>query len=131
MSSFGKLSRERLATCHPQIQDVLNEVIKIFDFSILCGHRGEEDQNAAFEAGNSKVKWPNSKHNQYPSLAVDLAPYPIDWNDTERFARLAGYIQGYAYAKGICMRVGFDWDNDNDIKEHSLLDYPHIELVIE
>jgi len=36
--------------------------------------------------------FPNSKHNKYPSLAVDLAPYPINWNNKAQFIYFAGYV---------------------------------------
>jgi hypothetical protein len=48
------------------------------DFKILCGHREEKEQNEAFNKGNSKLKWPQSKHNSLPSLAVDIAPFPVN-----------------------------------------------------
>jgi len=84
MPHFGKTSRKRLATCHEDLQLVFNEVIKHFDCTIVCGHRGEADQNDAFERGNSKLRFPQSKHNQWPSLAVDAVPWPINWDDTDR-----------------------------------------------
>ena len=72
MPRFGKTSKRRLATCHEDLQEILNEVIKYFDCSVLCGHRGEADQNKAYESGHSKVKWPNGRHNKKPSIAVDI-----------------------------------------------------------
>ena len=85
MPKFSKASKERLATCHPDLQAVCNELIKQYDFSVLEGHRGEREQNAAYKKGTSKVRWPNSAHNKTPSLAVDLAPYLIDWDNISRF----------------------------------------------
>jgi len=64
-----------------------------------------------------------------PSVAVDIAPYPIDWNNIERFAQLGGIIKGIAHTKGVKIRCGFDWDCDGDITDHSFMDWPHIELV--
>ena len=66
--------------------------ISYIDCSVLCGHRGEEDQNKAYDSGNSKVKWPNGRHNKKPSIAVDVAPYPIDWKDRERMTYFAGMV---------------------------------------
>lgn len=129
MYKFGRKSYERSLTCDPRLQDILNEAIKIIDFSVLCGHRGETEQNKAFNEGRSKLKWPQSKHNSLPSMAVDIAPYPINWDDTERFAHLIGIVRGIAAMKGYKLRVGIDWDNDGDIRDHSFMDYPHIELI--
>ena len=130
MPSFGSSSAKHLKTLHPNLQAILLEAIEVYDFSILCGHRSQQEQDKLFAEGKSKLKYPDSRHNQYPSNAVDIAPYPIDWEDTTRFARLAGFIEGIAHTKGIKLRLGFDWDGDNDISEHSFLDFPHIELKL-
>ena len=126
---FGVKSAERLATCDVRLQEILNEAIKIVDFSVICGHRDKEAQNMAYYEGKSKLQYPDSKHNTNPSEAVDVAPYPIDWNDTERFAHLIGILRGIAHTKGYKLRVGIDWDMDGDIRDHSFMDYPHIEIV--
>jgi hypothetical protein len=128
MYKFGKNSQDRLQTCDRQLQEILLEAIKIVDFSILCGYRNKASQDEAYSNNRSRLKWPNSKHNVYPSRAVDVAPYPIDWNDTERFIHLIGIIKGIAFMKGIKIRTGIDWDNDGDIRDHEFMDYPHIEL---
>ncbi len=129
MYKFGKTSRARLDTCDPRLIEILEEAIKIVDFTVLCGERTEEEQRLAVTTGASKVSYPNSMHNHSPSLAVDIAPYPIDWNDISRFAHLGGIIRGIAQQKGIKIRCGFDWDGDGDITDHKFMDWPHIELV--
>ena len=48
MPEFGTKSRERLETCDPKIQLVLEEAIKHYDFSVLEGHRTEEKQQEYF-----------------------------------------------------------------------------------
>lgn len=127
--TFSQKSAERLATCDPRIQEVLNEAIKHVDFTVLCGHRGEAEQNDAFEDGKSKLQWPYSKHNRVPSLAVDIAPYPINWANTGRFARLAHFILGIAAAKGIKMRWGGDWNKNFETSDETFVDGPHLEVV--
>ena len=129
MYTFGNASQTRINTCLPELQEILNEAIKEIDFTVLCGHRSEAEQNDYFHTGRSKVKFPNSKHNTYPSCAVDIAPYPIDWNNTARFAHLIGLVRGIALMKGYKIRVGCDWDMDGDITDHSFMDYPHIEYL--
>ena len=131
MYKFGRSSKARLDTCHPKIVEILEETIQIVDFTVLCGHRGEDEQNAAYHEGRSKLKFPQSKHNQSPSIACDVAPYPIDWNNIERFAQLGGIIKGIAHSKGIKVRCGFDWDCDGDITDHSFMDWPHFELILD
>lgn len=126
---FGAASAERLYTCHEDLQRLMQEVINIVDFSILCGHRNEVDQTAAINAGRSQVSYPHSKHNKLPSLAIDIAPYPVNWHDISRFAHLQGVVRGVAHMMGIKIRLGGDWDMDGDITDHKFIDWPHIELV--
>jgi peptidoglycan L-alanyl-D-glutamate endopeptidase CwlK len=71
---------------------VFTEVIKHFDCTILEGHRGKEAQNEAVRTGKSKVRWPNGNHNKSPALAVDVAPWPVNWQDRERFYYFGGFV---------------------------------------
>ena len=128
MPRFGTRSRGRLGSCHPNLRKVFNKVIKRVDCSVLCGHRGKEDQNKAFKDGNSKLKYPNGPHNGKPSNAVDVAPYPVDWADKERFTLFAGYVLGIAESMGIDLIWGNDWDGDFETKDTGFRDYPHFEL---
>jgi len=120
MPKFSNKSKERLATCHDKLQAICNEAIRITDFTVLEGHRGEERQNELYKKGSTKAVFGASKHNFKPSLAVDLAPYPIDWEDTERFAELAGVIKAVAFKYGVNITWGGDW--------HSFKDMPHYEI---
>jgi peptidoglycan L-alanyl-D-glutamate endopeptidase CwlK len=131
MPKFGAASKRNLATCDHQIQRLLNEAIKHVDFSVTCGNRGKKAQTEAYEDGFSSVEWPDSKHNDMPSMAADVAPYAngILWDDLEGFTLLAGIIKGISLMLDIPIRIGVDWDGDLVVKEHSFLDRPHIELV--
>jgi hypothetical protein len=128
MPKFGKRSKENLATTHPDLQELFNEVIKHFDCSIICGHRGIKEQNEAYSKGLSKLKYPLSKHNKRPSKAVDVVPYPIDWGDKKRMYYFAGVVKGIAIKMGINIRWGGDWDSDTEIKDNSFIDLPHYEI---
>ena len=130
MPKFGSSSRRRLATCHEDLQEIFEEVVKIFDCSVLCGHRGEEAQNEAYEKGNSKVKFPNGRHNASPSNAVDVTPYPVDWKDLDRMNYFAGIVKGIAHMKGIPIRWGGDWNDNTDLKDNNFDDLPHFELKL-
>ena len=74
--SYGKKSRERLETCHIDIQLIMNEVIKIYDVSVLEGHRSDEKQMEYFLKGLSKLDGINDKseHQKLPSMAIDAMP---------------------------------------------------------
>jgi len=93
MYTFGTRSKEALKTCDERIITVLNEAIKHYDFSVLCGYRTEEEQNKAYTSGASKLKYPKSNHNHFPSKAVDIVPYPIDWENLQRFHELSEVIK--------------------------------------
>jgi hypothetical protein len=129
MPEFGERSRKNLAQAHPSLQLVLNEVVKITDCAVICGHRGEAEQEAAFHAGTSQKRWPESKHNKIPSLAVDVVPSPIDWKDSDRMFFLAGVIVAVAHRMGVKLRWGGDWDSDGDFKDQKFHDRPHFELI--
>ena len=128
MPKFGRTSRKRLDTCHKQIQKLFEEVVKNYDCSIVCGHRGEKEQNEAYQKGNSQVMFPKGRHNALPSKAVDVAPYPIDWNDRDGFILFAGYVLGVASQLGINIRWGGDWDGDFDLSDNEFDDLVHFEM---
>ena len=92
MPKFGSKSKERLETCHPDLQTLFNAVIEEVDCSVVCGYRNKADQDKAVASGNSKAVYPKGKHNTFPSTAVDVYPYPIDFNDLPRFYYFAGWV---------------------------------------
>ena len=129
MPKFGKRSKERLATCDERLQKVFNEVINYVDCSVLEGHRGEREQNKYFAEGKSKVQYPLGRHNAKPSRAIDVVPYPIDWNDRERFHLFAGFVLGIAYSMDISLRWGGDWNQNFEVDDNNFDDFPHFELI--
>lgn len=129
MPNYSDRSSEKLNTCDDRLRLIFNEVIKQFDCSVLQGHRGEEEQNEKYRNGLSGVQYPDSKHNLFPALAADVAPYPIDWNDRERFCYFAGYVKGIARSLDIELRWGGDWDGDTQVKDNGFDDLPHFELI--
>ena len=150
MPSYGKKSRERLDTCHPALQRLMNEVIKTWDCSIIEGRRPKDVQDGYFERGVTTVKWPNSKHNAVPpelSTAVDVVPYIPEmggqlWPNPKTqspkeylrilgaFYMFLGYVKRVAEELGIPIRCGADWDGDKNLLDQNFHDLPHIELII-
>ena len=98
--SFGRSSTNRLSTCHPDIIRIMKRALTIttVDMAVICGQRGEEDQNAVFNAvpQKSKARYGESPHNAEPaSLAVDVAPFfesMVMWNDKELYAEVASSV---------------------------------------
>jgi len=128
MAKFGTKSKKNLATCDERLQKVFNEVIKYVDCSVLEGHRSEERQNKLFKEGKTKVKYPNGRHNSSPSRAVDVTPYPVDWDDRERQTLFAGFVIGIARSMDIRLRWGGDWDMDFQVMDNRFDDFPHFEI---
>lgn len=129
MNSFSGKSQERLSTCHPDLQKLFNEVIKHYDCTVVCGHRGKDEQDEAVRTGQSKLAWPHSKHNSLPSKAVDVVPFPVDWKDLNRFFFFAGIVFTVAKQMNIKVRWGGDFNSDFNFKNDRFIDMPHWELV--
>ena len=133
--AFSSRSMQRLNTCHPDLVVLMTQAIADpecpSDMSVLCGYRGEEEQNAAYESGASKLRYPQSKHNKTPhSLAVDVAPYigGISW-DWQYYYPLADHIKEvWLRLKEDCQLSGeydLEWGGDWT----SFKDGPHWQLA--
>ena len=136
MPRFSDRSLEKLNTCHPDLQLIFNKVVGKYDCSVLCGERSKEEQDAAHRDGLSQLKYPESRHNTSPSMAVDVAPYPIDWNDTSRFNHFGGFVLGAAEMLLMTgkinhkIRWGGDWDRDNELSDNKFNDLVHFEIIV-
>lgn len=141
-TSYSSTSQERLSTCHEDLQIIFAVVLQTWDNTILVGHRSKKEQTEAYLSSKTQVQWPNSKHNAYPSMAVDVSPWPIPdrWgadsrDELEKFRYFAFYVCGIAdalHAAGVIrhtIRWGGDWDSDNDVLDNSFEDLVHFELV--
>lgn len=134
MPKFSKTSKNRLKTAHVLLQHLFNIVVIKYDCTIITGHRGKEEQNELYNEGKSKLTYPNSNHNEYPSLAVDAAPYingkGVSWN-LQQCYNFNGYVHGVADQLGIKIRSGADWDMDKDVNDQSFNDLTHFEIILE
>jgi peptidoglycan L-alanyl-D-glutamate endopeptidase CwlK len=126
MPKFSRHSLRRLGTCHPLLQKLMLSVVEEIDISIICGFRNEADQNAAFNAGASKLKWPESKHNRMPAEAVDAVPYPIDWHDERRFREMGRVVKEHWERIPAEERAGWKLSWGGDWK--TFKDFPHFEI---
>ena len=152
MGQFSAASLAQRATLHPELQRLLDRVVVGFDCTILEGKRSEAQQRLNVAKGVSKTM--ASKHVyplDQPSLAADVAPYPLKWPD-QKLRKLAlagdpaamaeyvkqvamwyafgGYVMGMADAMGVPLRWGADWDGDWVIVDQTFDDLPHYELVL-
>ena len=111
MARFGRTSLRKRQDADTRWQEILDEAIKHYNFSIVWTHRNRESQNVAHASGNSKLEWPKSKHNALPSLAVDIIPYPTGWSDLTEFREMATYIYAAAMKLGYKIKWGGHWKN--------------------
>lgn len=129
MYRYSKTSQKRLDSCHPELRRLFESLIEDYDVSIICGHRTKEEQDSAVSSGNSKTKYPNSKHNSFPSLGIDAALYPINWNDHGRHYMFVGIVRERAKKLGIPIRCGADWDSDFSTNDQTFNDLVHFEYA--
>lgn len=131
--SLSAKSLERLSTCDQRLQELFKRVGESYPCLVTEGHRDMQRQNEAFEKGFSQVKWPDGKHNSFPSLAVDVVPLQsdgsIDWNDRIKFYHFIGYVLGMAEVLGFNVRSGSDWNKNLNLKDQKFYDLPHWEIV--
>lgn len=116
-------SLNRLKECHPNLIKLIMAVDEILPIHVICGHRGEKEQNEAFKSGHSKLAYPNSKHNSKPSRAVDVVSGDgkvISWVDLKAFEIVCLAIESKAEEMEIRIRLGRDF---------KMVDWPHIELL--
>lgn len=140
MPWFSPTSLCRLATCDTALQFLFKFVIKHVDCTIIEGQRGRDRQNKLKADGLSTLEFPGSKHNKTPSQAVDAGPYPLRWppkisaeerkivKEYARWYRFVGFVEGVAAVLGIPIRVGADWDGDQELTDQNFDDLPHFEI---
>ena len=118
---MNETSKKRLSTCCEELKKIVFEVDKILPIEVICGHRGEQEQNMCFLAGTSKLQFPNSKHNSYPSQAVDLYLRPLDWNNLKAFHEISKQMKIAAKNSGIKIRWGGDFIKWKDLPHYEIL----------
>ncbi len=141
--AYGTQSLENINECHPDLRMIAFEfetrAARIgWDVTCTDGHRPETKQNELYPKF-TLVKWPNSKHNKRPSLAIHLAKYPIEYpqpedSETVRTKKTAIFymsamlVMQIAEDLGISIRGGWDWDRDGEINDQTFDDLMHTEL---
>lgn len=147
---LSERSLEKLSTCHEDLQLVIQEAIKVspIDFGISHGHRSPIEQNELYQKGRTKpgavVTYMDgfdkrSKHNEYPSKAVDIYCWPQHiMYDMNHLCVVGGVILATAnrlYEEGkINNRVtcGNDWNQNGILVSKDgterFTDAPHFQI---
>jgi hypothetical protein len=114
----------RLAGVHADLVRLVTDIGKARDVQVVVGARSFLDEQTAIKTGHSKLKNPADSlhvilHSLRPvALAVDLAPWPVDWLDIPRFKDFAAFLLERAGVLEIGIRWGGSWG-----------DYDHFELA--
>ena len=128
MYSFSKRSLNNLMNVDEKLVLICNELIKRIDFTVIEGFRTRERQKELFDKGFSKIDGVSkkSKHNYFPSRAVDIIPYkkghnPFDGSkeSEEMFYELAEEFKKVAKELNIAITWGGDWE---------FKDLPHFQI---
>ena len=115
---LGTRSLQSLSGVHPDMVAVVKKAIEIteVDFTVIEGIRNVSRQRELYKAGKSTTM--NSRH--ITGHAVDMVPWPVDWEDLERFETMAKAMKAAAEELEIPIVWGGDWK--------SFYDAPHFEL---
>lgn len=132
MYKFSQTSDDRLKTCDKRLQSIFYHAIKIskIDFGITEGYRSVERQKQLLAEGKTKVEF--GKHNEVPSLAVDIVPKVNGKSDYSIpvLSYIAGLVDAIAYQMGYNIRWGGNWDSDGEmLTDQTFDDLPHFELI--
>ncbi len=125
MYKFGNRSLQRMDGVHPLLRECAERVLSygIIDLTVpeFGGLRTIDDQRNLVASGASQTL--NSLHRAQETgygHAIDLAPYPVDWDDYFRFALMGSLMFRAAMEIGVPLQWGGHW--------RSFKDYPHFQL---
>jgi len=138
--SLSQRSISNLRGVHPDLVAVVERAIEITtqDFIVIEGVRTQERQDELWAQGRTKpgqiVTWTKdaSSHGigkDGYGHAVDVCPFPVDWNDLKKFDAIADAMFDAAAEIGVRLRWGADWDMDGKTRERGESDSPHFELA--
>jgi len=130
MAKFSLTSQQRLRGVHPSLQLWAYKIVEIMDCKVIYGVRTIAEQAHMVQIGASQTM--NSYHLVQADgwgHAVDLAPYPIDWKDLNRFVALYGVGLAVAHEMNLPIVWGGDWDADGVLlTDQGFDDYSHWQL---
>lgn len=162
---LSKRSLNNLNGVHPSLVAIVERAITLTtqDFMVIEGVRSREQCMINYGKGrtpaqckakgipvkyanpaHAKVTWLknpfNSKHCKQSDgygHAVDICPYPVDWNDLKKFDAIAKALfdaEKQLIAEGVIpkstnLRWGADWDKDGKPRERGESDSPHFEIL--
>lgn len=138
MYKLGQASLKKLQGVHPDMAAVVNRAIELStqDFVVLEGVRTKTRQAELYAQGRTKpgpvVTWTQTSNHFIGAdgwgRAVDLCPFPVDWDTPSKFDAVAAAMFAAARELNVAIRWGADWDVDGNSRERGESDSPHFEL---
>lgn len=127
--TFSRRSENKLQGVHPDLVKVVRRALTLSkrDFSVIEGLRTQERQNQLYVL--RKTQTLHSRH--LTGHAVDIVPYPLDWNDKAAFGELAKAMFEASRQLKIPIRWGGDWNRNGRSDDETFYDGPHFELLKE
>ena len=126
--TLSKASLDKLQGVHPKLVNVVKRAIELTkqDFKVLEGVRTPERQKELYAQGRTKpgpkVTWTlTSNHFVNPKTghghAVDLVPYPVDWETLSKFDAIQKAMFAAAKELGVTIRWGANWNRNGKPRE--------------
>ncbi|MFZ7136619.1 M15 family metallopeptidase [Avibacterium avium] len=124
---FSQRSEESLKGVHQDLVKVVRRALQLssVDFTVIEGVRSKAKQKRLFAQGASKTM--HSRH--LTGHAVDIVPYPLDWQDKARFQKISQAMFHAAKELNIPIRWGGDWNQNGKTEDERFYDGPHFELL--
>lgn len=131
---LGTKSKNNLKGVHPDLVKVVEKAIGLTtqDFTVIEGVRTTKRQQELYAQGRTapgnivtNADGVKKKSNHQAKAdgyghAVDIVPYPVDWDSISKFDNIAVAMKLAACELGVDIVWGGDWKNFKD--------YPHFEL---
>lgn len=131
---LGTRSKNNLKGVHPDLVKVVEKAIGLTtqDFTVIEGVRTTKRQQELYAQGRTapgnivtNADGVKKKSNHQAKAdgyghAVDIVPYPVDWDSISKFDNIAVAMKLAACELGVDIVWGGDWKNFKD--------YPHFEL---
>lgn len=122
-------SRYELDSVDIRLRKLINELRHIRSVSVIRGHVGRSAQNITYFYGRSCHRFPHSKHNRMPSLAVDIVPVTFTHNNVEESYLIAGMMMALAWKSNIKIVWGMDTKLKIGQSDHIDCESGHFEIV--